>query len=142
VYSAYTGRTPLASTHEGLGQRDEPALRAFGRQLEWLASIGQAAIETRSRDLTTALHDELVAIPGVRMFTPADPRNRGAVLTFDPAGLDPAKVLAALESEGIVAASRAGIDRPGIHFSPHFYNTDADVERSAAAIRKHVRSGV
>lgn len=142
MYSAYTGRTPLASTHEGLGQRDEPALRAFGRQLEWLASIGQASIEARSRELTAALHDELVAMPGVRMFTPADPRHRGAVLTFDPAGLDPAKVLAALESEGIVAASRGGTDRPGIRFSPHFYNTEEDVERAAAAIRRIVRSGV
>ncbi len=76
------------------------------------------------------------------MFTPADARHRGAVLTFDPAGLDPAKVLAALESEGIVAASRGGTDRPGIRFSPHFYNTEEDVERAAAAIRKYVRTGV
>ncbi len=142
VVSAYSGRTPLASAHEGLGQRDEPAVRAFGRQLEWLASLGQAAIEARSRELTTALFDELVRIPGVRMFTPADPRHRGAVITFDPAGLDPAKTLAALESEGIVAASRGGSDRPGVRFSPHFYNTPEDVERAAAAIRKYVRSGV
>jgi selenocysteine lyase/cysteine desulfurase len=142
VYSAYGGRTPLASAHEGLGQRDEPAIRAFGRQMEWLASIGQAAIEARSRELATALHDELVRIPGVRMFTPADPGARGAVITFDPAGLEPGKVLAALESEGIVAASRGGSDRPGIRFSPHFYNTTDDVERAAVAIRKYVRSGV
>jgi isopenicillin-N epimerase len=142
LYSAYTGRTPLAATHEGMGQRDEPAIRAFGRQLEWLDSIGQAAIEARSRELATALYDELVRIDGVRMFTPADPRNRGAVVTFDPAGLEPAKVLAALESEGIVAASRGGSDRPGIRMSPHFYNSPEDVERAAAAIRKYVRNGV
>jgi selenocysteine lyase/cysteine desulfurase len=142
VYSAYTGRTPLASTHEGIGQRDEPAIRAFGRQLEWLSSIGQAAIEARSRELATALFDELVRIDGVRMFTSADPRRRGAVVTFAPAGLAPAKVLAALESEGIVAASRGGSDRAGIRFSPHFYNTPEDVERAAAAIRKYVRTGL
>ncbi|MHB1192036.1 MAG: aminotransferase class V-fold PLP-dependent enzyme [Longimicrobiales bacterium] len=142
VVSAYPGRTPLAAAHEGLGQRDEPALRAFGRQLEWLATLGQSAIEARSRELTTALFDELVRVPGVRMFTPADPRRRGAVITCDPAGLDPAKTLAALESEGIVAASRGGSDRPGIRFSPHFYNTPEDVERAAAAIRKYVRRGV
>ena len=76
------------------------------------------------------------------MFTPADPRHRGAVVTFDPAGLDPAKVLAALESEGIVAASRGGTDRPGIRFSPHLYNSEQDVERAAAAIRRIVRTGV
>ena len=142
VYSAYTGRTPFAATHEGMGQRDEPALRAFGRQVEWLASLGQAAIEARSRELATAIFEELVKIPGVQMFTPAEPSLRGAVVTFDPAGLEPAKVLSALEAEGIIAASRGGSDRPGIRFSPHFYNSFEDAERGVAAIRKVVRSGV
>lgn len=142
VYSAYTGRTPLASTHEGMGQRDEPAIRAFGRQMEWLSSLGKAAIEARSRELASVVFEELQKTPGVRMFTPADPRHRAAVVTFDPAGLNPARVLAALESEGIVAASRNGPDRPGIRLSPHFYNSFDDVERGVAAIRKVVRGGV
>ena len=142
VYSAYTGRTPLARTHEGMGQRDEPAIRAFGRQIEFLGSIGQAAIEARGRELATALVEELVKVDGVRMFTPRDPALRAGVVTFDPAGLEPAKVLTALQSDGIVGASRGGSDRPGIRFSPHLYNSFEDVERAAAAIRRYVRSGL
>ena len=81
-------------------------------------------------------------IEGVRMFTPRDPALRAGVVTFDPAGLEPAKVLAALESDGIVAASRGGSDRPGIRFSPHLYNSFGDVEKAIGAIRRYVRAGL
>lgn len=142
VYSAYTGETGLSRTHEGLGQRDEPALQAFGEQMEFLSEIGQGRIEARSRELATALHDALVAIDGVRMWTSPHAERRAAVLTFEPAGLDPRRLTDALEAEGIVCANRAGADRPGIRFSPHFYNSMEDVERAADAIRRHVRQGL
>ena len=142
VYSAYTGSTPLARTHEGMGQRDEPAIRAFGRQIEFLESIGQPAIERRGRELATVLVEELVKVEGVRMWTSRDPALRSGVVTFDPAGLDPGKVVAALEADGIVGASRGGSDRPGIRFSPHLYNSFEDVEKAVAAIQRYVRTGV
>jgi len=42
----------------------------------------------------------------------------------------------------IAAAIRTGRDRPGIRFSPHFYNLEADVERTVAAVRSYVRQGL
>ena len=35
-YSAYSGRVGLSRTHEGMGQRDTPALFTFGNQIEFL----------------------------------------------------------------------------------------------------------
>jgi selenocysteine lyase/cysteine desulfurase len=142
VYSAYTGGRGLSRTHEGLGQRDTPALRAFGDQIEWLQSIGMHEIEARSRGLATRLYDALADIDGVRLWTSDDPARRGAVVTFRPAALDARRVLGTLESEGIVAASRGGSDRDGIRFSPHFYNDEADVDRAVDAIRTYVRRGL
>ena len=142
IYSAYTGRTGLSRSHEGLGQRDTPAIHAFGTQIAFLDSIGQAEIEARSRELATMLVEELSAIDGVHMWTPSQPERRGAVVTFRPGGLDPRRVLAALEEDGIVAASRGGSDRPGIRFSPHFYNMEADIERAISAIRGYMRTGL
>ena len=136
------GRTGLSRTHEGLGQRDTPSLHAFGIQIAFLDSIGQAEIEARSRELATMFVEELSAIDGVHMWTPAQPDRRGAVVTFRPAELDPRTVLQALEADGIVAAARGGSDRPGIRFSPHFYNMESDVERAVAAIRRYVRTGL
>ena len=142
MYSAYTGATPLARTHEGMGQRDEPALRAFGREIEFLASIGQGAIEARSRELASALIEGLDRLGGVRFWTSRDAERRAAVVSFDPAGLDPGKTMAALEADGIVASPSPGSGRPGIRFSPHFYNSLEDVERGVAAIGRHMRTGL
>ena len=142
MYSAYTGRRGLSRTHEGMGQRDTPALRAFGTQIEFLTAIGQAEIEARSRALATQLVEELSALDGVHMWTSDDAARRAAVVTFRPGELEPSRVVAALEQDGIVAAARSGSDRPGIRFSPHFYNMEVDVERAVDAIGRYLRTGL
>ncbi len=142
IVSAYVGETPLASTHEGLGQRDEPAIRALGEEMEFLSGIGQAEIEARSRELATAAIEGLAAIDGIKLWTSTDPGRRAAVVSFQPGNLEPARVIAALEADGIVASPRNGEDRPGTRFSPHFYNSFEDVERGVAAIRRYLRRGL
>ncbi len=141
-YSAYAGRTGISRTHEGMGQRDTPALYTFGTQIEFLQSIGQSEIEARSRGLASQLIEGLNAIDGVHMWTPAEPELRGAVVTFRPGELDPRRVLGALEEDGIVAAARGGSSRGGIRFSPHFYNMEVDIERGIEAIGRYMRQGL
>ena len=136
------GRGGLARTHEGLGQRDEPAIRAFGAQIEFLQEITMAEVEARSRELATALVEELSALDGVHMWTSQEPSRRAAVVTFRPGELSPGGVVAALERDGIVAAARGGSDRTGVRLSPHFYNSHTDVERAVSAIRGYLRTGL
>ncbi len=142
MYSAYTGSRGLSRTHEGMGQRDTAAVYAFGTQIEFLESIGRSEIEARSRELASMLVEGLDAIDGVHMWTSDQPELRGAVVTFRPGELDPRRVLGALEEDGIVAAARGGSDRPGIRFSPHFYNMEVDIERGIDAIGRYVRQGL
>jgi isopenicillin-N epimerase len=142
IYSVLPGQVGLSRTHEAMGQRDEPALHAFGEAIAFLTAIGQPSIEARSRELGRAFITELSKMDGVKMWTSPDPTRSVAVVSFQPGTLDPAKTTAALERDGIVCATRAGADRPGIRFSPHFYNTDADVERSLAAVARCLKTGV
>lgn len=142
MVSAYSGARGLSRTHEGMGQRDTPALHTFGTQIEFLQTIGQDEIEARSRELATMLVEELTALDDVHMWTPAQPERRGAVVTFQPGELQGRAVVAALEEDGIVAAARGGSDRPGVRFSPHFYNTETDIERAVSAIRRYMRTGL
>ena len=141
-YSAYSGRSGISRTHEGMGQRDTPALYTFGTQIEFLQSIGQSEIEARSRGLASMLIEGLNRIEGVHMWTPAEPELRGAVVTFRPGELDAGRVLGALEEDGIVAAARGGSSRGGIRFSPHFYNMEVDIERGIDAIGRYIRQGL
>ena len=142
IYSAYKGREGLAQTHEGLGQRDTPAIHAFGQQIEFLRKIGQEKIEERSGNFATEIIEELQKINDINIFTSNERALRSAVVTFRPANLEPAKVVKALEEDGIVAANQGGKDWAGVRFSPHFYNSNSDVERAVGAIRRYLQKGL
>ena len=143
IFSAYPGRVGVSRTFEGFGQRDEPAMIAFGEALKLQTQIGRALIEKRSRELTTALIDGLKKIDGVKIWTSPDPTRRVAVLSFQPGNLDVRKLSAALyQKDRIGCATRGGQDRAGLRFSPHFYNTHADVDKAIAAVKKYMASGV
>jgi isopenicillin-N epimerase len=143
IFSAYPGRVGVSRTFEGFGQRDEPAMIAFGEALKLQTTIGRAQIEKRSRELTTALIDGLHKINGVKIWTSADASRRAAVLSFQPGNLDVRKLsLALYQKDRIGCATRGGQDRAGLRFSPHFYNTHADVEKTVAAVKKYMAAGV
>jgi isopenicillin-N epimerase len=143
IFSAYPGRVGVSRTFEGFGQRDEPAMIAFGEALKLQTSIGRAQIEKRSRELTTALIEGLQKINGVKIWTSPDTSRRAAVLSFQPGNLDVRKLSAALyQKDRIGCATRGGQDRAGLRFSPHFYNTHADVEKTVAAVKKYMTTGV
>ena len=143
IFSAYPGRVGVSRTFEGFGQRDEPAMIAFGEALKLQTQIGRAQIEKRSRELTTALIEGLKKIDGIKIWTSPDPTRRVAVLSFLPGNLDIRKLSAALyQKDRIGGATRGGQDRAGLRFSPHFYNTHADIDRTIAAVKKYMASGV
>src|SRR5262249_8519784 len=143
IFSAYPGRVGVSRTFEGFGQRDEPAMIAFGEALKLQTEIGRAQIEKRSRELTTALIEGLKPIDGVKIWPGPGPAGRGAVLPSQPGSLDVRKLSVALYQKArIGCATRGGQDRPGLRFSPHFYNTHADVERTVAAVKRYMATGV
>jgi selenocysteine lyase/cysteine desulfurase len=139
VVSLYTGSVGISKTHGGLGQRDEAAMAGFAEALKLQARIGRGAIEARSRALAQRLIARLADIRGVTMWTSREPARSAAIVTFKPGTLDPAALAATLyQKERIACTGRGGADRPGIRFSPHFFNTEAEVDRAAAAVRKYM----
>ena len=143
IISAYPGAVGVSRSMEAMGQRDEPAIIGFGEALNFQTKIGRRAIEQRSRSLAQALIDGLRRIDGVHLWTHPDPARSGAVVTFRPGNLDIPKLSAALyRNDRIGCATRTGSDRPGIRFSPHIYNTMAEVDRAVAAVAKYMRQGV
>jgi len=143
IFSAYPGRVGVSRTFEGFGQRDEPAMIAFGEALTLQTKIGRAAIEKRSRELATALYDGLSKIDGAKIWTSPEASRRAAVLSFQPGGVDAHKLATTLyQKNRIGCATRGGTDRPGLRLSPHFYNTHADIDRALAAIKGYIANGV
>ena len=143
IVSLYPGDVGISRTLEAFGQRDEASIIGFGEALDLQEKIGRAAIEKRSRHLAAMAVAELKKIDGVKVWTHDDPARSGPVVSFLPAALDVRKLHEALyQNDRIVCATRGGSDRPGIRFSPHFYNLESDIERAVAAIRRYVAKGL
>jgi selenocysteine lyase/cysteine desulfurase len=143
IYSAYSGAVGFSRTFEGFGQRDEATMIAFREALTFQEKIGRAAIETRSRALTTQFMDGLKTLPGVQVWTSPTPALRGAVVSFLPGSLDSGKLATALyQKDKIGITTRGGKDRAGIRVSPHFYNSPAEVDRLLAALNGYLKTGV
>jgi isopenicillin-N epimerase len=143
VISLYGGAVGASKTLEAYGQRDDSAVAAFGAAVALRDQIGGAAVERQARELTRALIEGLRKIDGVKIWTDAAPARSGTIVSFQPAGLDPRALGNALyEKDRIACAIRGGTDRPGLRFSPHVYNTQAEVETVVASVARYVRNGL
>lgn len=105
-----------------------PALYAATEGPRIIAEAGMPAIREKSARQTAhliALADQR----GYRVVAPRDAARRGGTVAFDvPHG---AEVAQALLARDIVIDYRPGA---GIRVAPHFYSTDAEVERVVAEI--------
>ena len=138
IVSLYAGAVGASTAFEGMGQRDDAAVMAFGEALKLQAAIGRAAIERRSRELAQALIEGLKKTPGVKVWTHADPTRSAAIVSFQPGALNGGTLATALyERDRIAVMARGGADRPGLRVSPHFYNLHEEVDRLLAAVRRY-----
>ncbi len=105
-----------------------PALYAATEGPRLIAEAGLAAIRAKSERQTARLV-ALADARGYRVHAPRDPARRGGTVAFDvPHG---GEVAQALLARGVVIDYRPGA---GIRVAPHFYTTDAEVDRAVEEI--------
>jgi selenocysteine lyase/cysteine desulfurase len=122
---------PSARRYEG-GTLAMPGLWGMHAAISTLLEFKPEEIESHILSLTELLLDELSAISGVIPVTPREPERRAGIVTARVSTPHiPEKVFASLEQRGVLVALREGC----LRFSPHFYNSAADVETAAAALR-------
>jgi cysteine desulfurase/selenocysteine lyase len=110
---------------------------------DYLSAIGPGALHAHEQQLIAHAHRVLGAVPGVRIFGPADPAERIAVFSFELAGVHPHDVATILDGEAV--AVRAGhhcaqllmrcLRVPATtRASAYIYNTPEDFDRLAEAL--------
>lgn len=116
---------------------------ALGAAIEYLERIGLDRIHRHEERLCRAAHDAMATIEGVQLLGPA-PEHKGGIATFTMRGAHADEIAKVLDAQGI--AVRAGHhcamplhERLGLpascRASFYFYNTVAEVERFAEALR-------
>lgn len=128
-----------ARKYEVLGQRDDAALTATGRGVEFHEKIGPARVEARMRQVATAIKEGLSGLPGIELRTSLDPALSAGVVIFKPGELDPRKVFDKLYTTYHIAGAGMG---PNVRLSPHIYNTLDEADRAVTAVAEMLRDGV
>lgn len=117
------------------GSPPVPALYAARSGYEVINEVGVPAIRELSQRRTQRIIELADAAVGLSVTSPRDPQRRGGTVTIDVP--DAAAVTAELVRRGTIVDFRPGA---GIRVSPHFYNTDAELESALGELAELVRT--
>ncbi len=121
------------------------ALRAgLGAAVRYALGLGLEAIRERAWGLAAQLRERIRALPGGRVHDLGD--TQCAIVSFTVEGLDPGSTVATLREERIcIGASYPSVTRIDsekrnlpvmLRAAPHYYNTEAELERLVARLRE------
>ena len=143
IVGLYGGQVGISRSFEANGQRDDASIAAVTESLKFRNGIGLKTIETRATQLAEALMDGLAKLPGVKMWTDRKAGRHAAIVIFQPGSLDVRRLGTALQDKDkIICTTRGGQQNPGLRISPHFFNTMAEIDRTVAAIKGYLATGV
>jgi selenocysteine lyase/cysteine desulfurase len=105
--------------------------------LAFHATMGGKAKEARLRWLARRWMDQVADLPGVRLYTPRDPRLHGAIGAFGIDGVAAAGVVRRLmEEHRILTVVRKFGGTEIVRVTPHLYTKPDDLDLLAAALRQ------
>ena len=123
--------------YEKSGQPNIPAWLGLGAAIELQREIGPANIEARALDLTRLARLALERTPGVKLYTPADPRLSAALTTFSIDGVAPEVIVRTLiDDSKVYTRTIVEHDVAAVRVSTHFYNTPAEVLRLVESLSR------
>jgi len=111
-----------------------PSLEAARPGLKIIAQVGIEKIREKSKRQTARLI-ELADKHGWRVNTPRDPEKRGGTVSIDMP--DSQEVCNQLLKRDILVDWRP---KAGVRMSPHFYNTDQELETAISAVEEILKS--
>jgi kynureninase len=111
-----------------------PSLEAARPGLKIIAQVGIEKIREKSKHQTARLI-ELADQHGWRVNTPREPEKRGGTVSIEMP--DSQEVCSQLLKRDILVDWRP---KAGVRMSPHFYNTDQDLETAISAVEEILKS--
>jgi selenocysteine lyase/cysteine desulfurase len=107
-----------------------PGVLGMGAAVNLLLRAGPAAVEDVVLRLADRLRDELPRRGYELVFKPTLPSERSGIVSFRHTRMVPAELHARLREAGVIIALRSDFLRA----SPHYYNSDEDLDRLLEAL--------
>lgn len=123
--------TTVDEKFSALGQRNETTTATLSSVLEFHTLLEKKNVEARVRRLTAYLKEKIQAIiPQAKFISPLAPHLSAGIVIVELPGKSSKEIFQKLyEKHGIACASSGGI-----RFSPHIYNTLADMDKIVTAL--------
>ncbi|MFZ5722795.1 MAG: aminotransferase class V-fold PLP-dependent enzyme [Pseudomonadota bacterium] len=122
-----TDWTPARSARRfECGSPNMLGIHALSASLSLLEETGMAEIERRVLENADRLARGIAALPGWSLLSRREPRFRSGIVTARHAGGEHGTIFRSLREAGVICAERGG----GIRFSPHYYLTAAQLDRT------------
>jgi cysteine desulfurase/selenocysteine lyase len=119
---------PGASRFEE-GTKNYIGIYGLRESLRILLDAGMSEVTERVRMLVQLLRQRLEE-KGFEVITPADPQRHAGIVTASRPDIDPSTLHTRLKQEGFICSLREN----RLRISPHFYNTNEEIERFCAAL--------
>lgn len=115
-----------------LGQRNDATTAGLPDMLQFHQAIGKKKIEGRVRQLNAHLRKRIKsALPDAKLITPLQEEFSAGITVVNIPGREAKDVVQRLYNVHGIAAATTG----GVRFSPHIYNTLADLDRVVDALK-------
>ncbi|MFH1569331.1 MAG: aminotransferase class V-fold PLP-dependent enzyme [Gemmatimonadota bacterium] len=112
------------------GTQNTAGIAGLQAAVDLLLEVGMGRVEARVLALTDRLCAGL-AEAGHQVLSPRQPGAKSGIVTFTTPGRPAVEVEKVLRAAGVVATQRGGT----VRLSPHFYNTEEEVDAALAALR-------
>jgi len=118
------------------GFRNYVGMVGLETSAKYLVRYGIENIRKKIVKIANQLRDELSKISGVTLYGPDDPNQRTSIVSFNISGKDPDEIVKRLEKQKIVLAVREIMDKKLVRVSPHFFNSESEIQKVIDEIKK------
>ena len=101
----------------------------------YLLRYGMDNIRQKVMKLANLMRSELSKLPGITIYGPESEDERTSIVSFNLEGKEPEYVVEKLEKQKIVLAVREIMEKKIVRASPHFFNTESQIEKTVYAIK-------
>ena len=104
--------------------------------MDFMLHFGLDNIRKKIMKLSSLMRTELSKISGITLYGPEDESRRTSIVSFTIDGHEPQQIVEKLEKKKIVLAVREILDKKIVRASPHFFNSEAEIQKVLDEIKK------